>query len=294
VASKKRLILQGLAYLLYGLVVLTVVLYMTFPYDLLGKRLAERFSQDDLQFTMARLRPSFPPGVQVQQLRLLSTATNPPKALAQVETLRAQPDFLAVFSKALDVHLEAAFYGGRSLGQVRTAVLNRTAPWDVTARFSEVRVEQHPLVQKDGQAFLRGRLGGDASIMVNSEGALQQGTFNLHLEPLVFIGNQTLQLPMQRDVTCNTVQTQLSVAPGQLQVGSFTCRGEDLVIQAKGTIRWQQPLAASALDLQVEMRSETTYKQELDFLGNIVRRRPNRGLLTFRLRGTLQEPRPGV
>jgi type II secretion system protein N len=294
VASKKRLIFQGLAYLLYGLVVLIVVLYVTFPYDLLSKRFAERFSQGDLQLAIARLRPSFPLGMQLQQLRLLTTAANPPQTLLQVETLRAQPDFLAAFSETLDMHLEAALYNGRMQGQVRTAVLNRTAPWEITARFGGLRVEQHPLFQKDGQAFLRGRLHGDGSATVDGEGTLQQGTLNLHLEPMVFIGNQTLQLPLPREVACNTVQTQLSMAPGQLQIGSFTCRGDDLLVQAKGTVRWQQPLATSTLDLQIEIRSENTYKQELEFIASLVRRRPTRGTLVFRLRGTLQEPRLGV
>jgi type II secretion system protein N len=287
-------ILQGLAYVLYGVVILLLILYWTFPYELIGKRLTERFSQGDLQLAIARYRPSFPPGIQMQQVRLLSTAVNPPTTLLQADTLQVRPDLFALFSKTLDIHLNGALYRGQMHGNVATTVLDSTAPWKVQAHFDEMHLEQSPLVQKDGKAFLRGRLGGDMSATVTSQGELQQGAVNLNVKPMVFMGNQGLQLPLPRDVTCDTVQSQFSMAPGQLQIGSFTCRGEDLMIQARGSVAWRQPLPASVLDLRIEIRSENAYKQELELLGNWVRRRPTRGALTFSLRGTLQEPRPGA
>jgi type II secretion system protein N len=294
VASKKRLMLQVLAYLLYAVVVMLLILYITFPYERLGQRMAERISQGDLQLAIARLGPTFPPGVQLQQLRLLPKALNPPIALVQMDTLRMHPNLLTVFSKAMDIRLDAALYSGHMHGNVQTTLLNSTAPWDIKTHFSDVHMEQHPWLQKDGQAFLRGRLGGDLSLTVTSEGTLQQGTLNLRLEPAILIGNQDGLIPLPRDVTCETVQSQLRLTAGQLQIDSFTCRGDDLMIQVKGMVRWQQPLAASALDLKIEMRSENTYKQELELLGNLVRRRLARGVLAFSLRGTLQEPRPGA
>jgi type II secretion system protein N len=294
VPSKKRMIVQGLAYAVYGIVVLLVILYWTFPYELIGKRLTERFSQGDLQLVIARYRPSFPPGLQMQQVRLLTTAANPPTALLQADTLQAQPDLLALFSKSLDIRLDGVLYRGQMHGNVQTAMQDSAASWKVQARFDEMHLEQSPLLQKDGKAFLRGRLGGDLSVTVSSEGELQQGTLNLNVKPMTLVSEQGLQLPLPRDITCETVQSQLSMAPGQLQIGSFTCRGDDLTVQAKGSIAWKQPLPASVLDLRIEIRSENAYKQELELLGNLVKRRPTRGALTFSLRGTLQEPRPGV
>jgi type II secretion system protein N len=274
------------------MVILLLILYWTFPYELVGKRLTERVSQGGLQLAIARYRPSFPPGIQMQQVRLLSTAANPPTTLLQAESLQAQPDLLALFSRTLEIHLKGVLYRGQMHGSVETTVLDSAAPWTVQAHFDEVHLEHAALAQKDGTAFLRGRLGGDVSATVTSQGELQQGTVNLNAKPMVLMGNQGLPLP--RDVTCDTVQSQFSMAPGQLQIGSFTCRGDDLMIQAKGSVAWKQPLPASVLDLRVEIRSENAYKQELELLGAWVRRRPNRGALTFSLRGTLQEPRPGA
>jgi type II secretion system protein N len=273
--------------------VLLTVLYLTFPYELVGKRLAEGFSQGGVQLAIGRLRPGFPPGLQAQQLRLLTTTANPPRPLFQIDNLRVQPDLLGLLSRSLQVYLEATIYQGRMLGNVHTTAWNGSAPWELKARLGEIRVEQSPLVQKDGKAFLHGRLGGEVLVTVNKEGDVQQGTLNLQLEPAVLAGSQALPFLLARDVTCDTVKTELGLATGQLQISSFTCRGDDLMLQVKGMIRWQQPLAASIMDLQIEIRSENAYKQELDLIGNLVRRRPNRGVLSFRLRGTFQEPRAG-
>jgi type II secretion system protein N len=293
-ARRQRIILQTLAYTLYGLVVCLVFLYLIFPYDLLRQRL-EGFPSDDLQLTIASLQPDFPPGLQCRQVRLLAPQTLSSRALAQIDTLQAHPNFFALLSSMLDVHLDARLYSGHLEGNVRTAVADEASPWEIQVRFSDVQVEQHPLVQKDNKAFLRGRLEGDAVATLDSAGLLQQGFVNLRLQPLVFIGNEGLQLPLQQEITCDSLQSQLQLKAGQLHIASFNCRGDDLNIQVRGNVQWQHPLANSLLDLNIQVRSENTYKQELDLIGTLVRRRPDRrGILSFSVRGTLRQPRFGV
>ena len=294
-ARRQRLIVQTLAYTLYGFVVFLVFLYVTFPYNLWLQRMAERFSSDDLQLAIASLQPDFPPGVEFRQVRLLANQTLSSRALAQVDTLQAHPNFFAILSSMLDFHLDARLYSGHLEGNVRTAVTDEASPWEIQVHFRDVHVEQHPLVQKDNKAFLRGRLEGDVVATLDSAGLLQQGLLNLRLQPLVFIGNEGLQLPLPQEITCDSLQSQLQLKAGQLHIASFNCRGDDLAIQVRGNVQWQQPLRNSLLDLNIQMRSETTYKQELDLIGTLVRRRPDRrGTLSFSVRGTFQQPRFGV
>jgi type II secretion system protein N len=293
-AGRQRIILQTLAYTLYGFGVFLVFLYVNFPYDVLRQHIVDRFPREDLQLTIASLRPDFPPGVQFRQVRLLSTQALSSTALAQIDTLQAQPNFFAILSSMLDFHLDARLYSGHLEGNVRTAVADEASPWEIQARFSDVHVEQHPLVQKDNKAFLRGRLEGDVVATLDSTGLLQQGFVNLRLQPLVFTGNE-LQLPLPQEISCDSLQSQLQLKTGQLHIASFNCRGDDLTIQVRGNVQWQQPLRNSLLDLNIQMRSETTYKQELDLIGTLIRRRPDRrGILSFSIRGTLQQPRFGV
>jgi type II secretion system protein N len=284
-----------LAYTLYGLVAFVVFFYIMFPYDLLRQRIVAQFSRQDLQLTIAKLRPDFPPGVEFQQIRLLTPQAASARALAHIERLQAQPNFFALATRTLDFQLAGRLYSGQLTGNVRADMANGTSPWELQANLSDLQVEQHPLAQKDNTAFLRGRLNGDITATLDSDGLLQQGVVNLRMQPLVFVGNEGLQLPLQREITCDSLQSQLQLKAGQWQIVSFNCRGDDLAINARGTIQWQQPLRDSALELHVQMRSETTFKQEIDLLGTFMRRRPDRrGVLSFSIRGTLEQPRFGT
>jgi type II secretion system protein N len=293
VSKKRRLIVQTLAYMLYGLAIFLVFLYITFPYDLLRQRIIAQFRQEDLQLAIARLRPEFPPGVEFQQIRLLTSPAASAKALAHIDTLQAQPNFFAFASKMLDIQLAGRLYSGQLAGNVRTDMVNGESPWELQAHFSDLQVEQYPFVQKDNTAFLRGRLEGDIIATLDHAGLLQQGVVNLRVQPLVFVGSEGFQL--QREITCDSLQSQLQFKAGQLQLVSFNCRGDDLAIQARGTIQWQQPLRASIMELHVQMRSEAAFKQEIDLIGTLVHRRPDRrGMLSFSIRGTLEQPRFGA
>jgi type II secretion system protein N len=295
VGKRQRLIVQTLAYTLYGLVAFLVFLYITFPYDLLRQRIIEQFQREDLQLAIARLQPDFPLGVELQQIRLFTSSAAPTRAWAHLDSLQAQPNFFAFATKMLDVQLTARLYSGHLAGNVRTEMANGAAPWELQAHFSDLQVEQYPLVQKDNTAFLRGRLEGDITATLDRAGLLQQGVVNLRMQPLVFVGNEGLQLPLQREITCDSLQSQLQLKAGQLQLVSFNCRGDDLAIQARGTIQWQQPLRESAMDLHVQIRSDATFKQEIDLIGTLVRRRPDRrGVLSFSIRGTFGQPRFGA
>jgi type II secretion system protein N len=295
VSKKQRLIVQTLAYTLYGLAIFLVFLYMTFPYDLLRQRIVAQFRREDLQLAIAGLRPSFPPGVEFQQIRLLTSPATSAKALAHIDNLQAQPNFFAFATQMLDIQLAGRLYSGQLAGNARTDMGNGESPWELQAHFSDLQVEQYPFVQKDNTAFLRGRLEGDIIATLDRAGLIQQGVVNLRMQPLVFVGNEGLQLPLQREVTCDSLQSQLQFKAGQLQLVSFNCRGDDLAIQARGTIQWQQPLRASIMELHVQMRSEATFKQEIDLIGTLVHRRPDRrGTLSFSIRGTFEQPRFGA
>lgn len=294
-ASKKRIIAQVLAYTLYGLVVCLVLVYITFPYDLLRQRVVERFSQDQVRLAITRLRPGFPPGLSVHNVRLLANHLDLPEAVMHMQKLHLQPAWLSLLSGTLQVKGDATLYSGRLQGEIRSSTVNDTSTWEAKGRFADLHLERHPLVRKDGEAFLRGRLEGDLDLTLDHNGQMQQGAVRFRLQPLVFVGSQGLRLPSRREITCDTVESQLKMIVRQLQIVSFTCRGQDLNIQASGTVNWQQPLENSGLNLHLQIRSETAYKQELDLLGTLVRRRPDRrGVLSFGIRGTFRKPRFGA
>jgi type II secretion system protein N len=289
----RRVIMPILGYLLFAIVVFSGYLYWTFPYDLLRQRLGDRLAQRGVLLSIARLRPVLPLGLQAQDVRLRLESLANDKAVAQLATLRAQPDWRALLSGKLQMQFDAALYRGQLQGSARWITQDAGKGWNIQATFKDLDIAQHPLVQRDDQAFLRGRGDGEVKLTLDEQGSTQAGSVNLSLQSVAFAG-QMLQLPLQRELACNTMKGSLTFDAQQASNVTLTCSGDDLAIESKGTVKWQRPLGRSQLNLNWQLRSETAYKQELDLLSSMVRpRSPRRGELSFRLHGALQQPRFG-
>ena len=79
----------------------------------------------------------------------------------------------------------------------------------------------------------------------------------------------------------------------QWKIDDFTCQGDDVFIDIRGTVRPRQPIRNSVLNLRMELRSSESFKDELTMLRTLVRQRPSQdGALKFGLRGPLGRPRP--
>lgn len=293
-ASRRRIIGHVLLYTLYGLVVFVVLLYLTFPYDLLRQRLVASFAQNDVRLTVSRLHLGFPPGVALHHVGLVADLVTLPGAMLQTSILHVRPVWRSLLAGMLHARLEAVLYEGQWLGEIRAQSADEVQVWEIQGRFEDLQLERHPWLHHENVALARGRLAGDVLLTLHETGQMQQGTLNLHAQPLVFGGPES-RLPLPREITCDTLQSQMKLTQTQLQIVSLTCRGDDLTIQARGTVNWRRPFQETGLNLQLQIRSETAYKPELDLLGGLIRRRPDRrGTLSFSIRGTVRQPRFGA
>lgn len=291
----RSIILQIVAYILYAVVAFAVFLYVTFPYDLLQQRLVEWVSQAGVQLTMAPLRPTFSPGVRTRDVRLVVDQLNSTTALVHLQTLRVRPEWLALLSRKMQAHFVAELYSGRVEGEVHYTHLEGAPLWDMKARFADVDVAQYPFVRKDDKAFIRGRLSGEAIVTLTSDGQLQDGTFNLRVQPMTLAGAPGWQLQLQHEIACDILQGELKTTLKQGGNVALTCQGKDLAIDARGTVGWKSPLPESQLSLRWQIHSEEAYKSELDLLAALARKRlDRRGELTFRLQGPLRQLRLGT
>lgn len=288
----RGIILQVVGYTLYGLGVFVVLLYVMFPYDLLRQRLNERLSQGLFQFDIARLNSTFPPGLHARQVRVQAKHQQIPEPMLQLDTLRVWPAWLTLLSGTLQMHFAGTLYSGRVAGDIRYPMAAATV-WEGQVRLEALDMTRHPLLQQNGKVSVRGQLNGEATATVRKEGTPQQGTVTFRLQPAVFIPGEALQLPLQREIACDTLQGNLTLDPQQWQIETLTCQGNDVFIDVRGTLRPQRPFPNSALNLRLQLRSEEAFKQEIALLGSLVRQRPDRrGELSFGLRGLLRQPRP--
>jgi type II secretion system protein N len=274
-------------------VAFVVFAYWLFPYDLLQQRLMEWASRDGRQLVLTRLHPAFPPGLRAEGIRLQVESFSPSEATMAIETLRVHPEWFALLSRKMQLRFEAGLYSGRLEGEARYTTVEGVPLWEVKTRFTDLDVTQYALLRKDGKAFIRGRLGGDATAALSSDGQMQDSSLNLRVQSIVFVGIPGWQLP--REIVCDTLQGELKTPAKQAGAVALTCQGKDLFIDGRGTIAWKTPLADSQLNVRWQVRSEEAYKPELAFLANRVRKRPDRqGGISFRLQGPLRKLETGA
>lgn len=287
----RRTIFQVSGYLLYGLVVFVVLVYVLFPYDLLRQRLMAQWSQGEVQLDIARLSATFPPGLSARQVQLRAQRPQVPGALMQLDSLRAWPEWLALLAGRLQVHFTGTLYNGRIAGEVRHPLAAAAAGWEGQARFAALDVAQYPLLQQ--AVSVRGQLSGDAAATLSPAGELQQGKVSFRLQPAVISAPEGSSLPLQREIPCDTLQSDVALSVQQWQIESLTCQGDDVYIDVRGTLRPQRPWLNSTINLRLQVRSATALASEVAMLSALVRQRVNqRGELTFGLRGLLKQPRP--
>lgn len=269
-----------------------VFVYVLFPYDLLQQRLMEWASRDGIHLMLTRLRPAFPPGLRAEGIRLQVDQFSPSDATMSIETLRVHPEWLALLSRKAQLRFEAGLYGGHLEGEARYTKVEGVPLWEVKTRFTDLDMTQYALLRKDGKAFIRGRLGGDAATTLASDGQMQEGSLNLLVQSMVLVGVPGWRLQLPREIACGTLQGELKTPAKQAGTVALTCQGKDLFIEARGTMAWKTPLADSLLNMRWQVRSEEAYKPELELLATVVRRRPDRrGEISFRLQGPLRQLR---
>ena len=286
-----RLILRAAPYLVYGVVVFGVCLYVTFPYDLLAQYGAEYWAPPGVHVQASGVKSLFPPGVQAQRLAVSLDAAAGRQDVVQVAGLRVRPGWLGLAIGRPQAEFSAALYGGRIEGYVSRRRGEDAPAWEFQVTFTDLEVDRHPLTQRGEETFLRGRFSGTITARLDERGQLHAASVELNAEELVFAG-RVLQLPLQQDIACATAQSEAQASTADAGNVSLSCNGDDLDIAATGTVTWQRSVRNAVLDLRWQVRSQSLYRQEVNFLGVLVGQEPNDdGELSFRLYGPWQRLR---
>ena len=289
-----RLLLRAAPYLVYGAVVFGVCLYVTFPYDLLAQYGAENWTPPGVQIQASGVKSLFPPGLQAQRVAVSLDAATNRQDVVQIARLRVRPGWLALATGTPRAEFSAMLYGGRIQGHVSRTRDEGVPVWELQVTFANLEVDRHPLTRRDEDAFLRGRFSGTVNARFDERGQLHAASVELNAEELVFAG-RVLQLPMQRDIACATVQSEAQAPTAGAANVSLSCTGDDLDVNASGTVTWQGTIHNTVLDLQWQVQSQDLYRQEVNFLGALVGQQPNDdGELSFRLHGPWQRLRTGA
>lgn len=293
----RRTIFKISGYVLYGLLAFVVFVYIMFPYDLLRQRAVEYLSQGNVEFNIASMSPTFPPGLAMRNVQIAIRQSSTSPEVVRLQTLRTWPQWLSLFSPAKTLGFTGQLYNGQISGDMRYTKRDGTAYWESLTNFENLDVSRHALLQDMQQTqklTVEGRLSGTASTRLTTTGQLEQGDIKFKMKPAILTPGEASRFLIRKELPCDDINGAAVLTRREWQVKELICQGDDIMIDLRGTFRPRSPWLSSVPNLRVAAKSETAFQTELDLLSQWALQRPlgEDGLVKFGLRGRLDRPRP--
>lgn len=238
-----------LGYILAGVAMLALLLYLRFPgetvTDYVKAVAAVRYPGMLLSIDTAH--PAVPPGVEL--VNVTAGFRGRPEATLHADRLGIRPGWLSLFRGRFAFLLAAEGYGGEALGRIDYAdIFSLQGPVSAEANFREIRIEKCAWLRDALARQITGTLKGSVSFSGAAE-ALNNGTGNLDFT----LTNGTYQLLESLlgfdKIDFSKVDAKISFRNNAMKITGLTLNGEKLRISLKGNILFADDIRESQIDL---------------------------------------------
>jgi type II secretion system protein N len=152
---------RALWFILYGLLVTVVFLYILFPSGIVKNLLESAVGSPDLTFKAESLRPSLPLGIKLKNI--VVSAAGPGDVFFQGENLDLQPDLWSLLQKRSYVSLSGKAYAGSFDGRIGFVSGDRNYfPAEGAFNFQNIDLDKNSFIKRElGRDFTgkaKGRL----------------------------------------------------------------------------------------------------------------------------------------
>ncbi len=291
-------------YVAFSVAVFVILLYLTFPYDAVGRRLTDEASNQGLSLSFSGLGAGFL-GVSASSMQIS-------KRLEVGEDASAEPVVVrSVTIRPSLSPLGVAFGGNVFGGRVRGSM----GWWsDVSIRLELVGLNAaderlKALSGLDLAGKARGRLSLDIPKALPTPAAktkepdLSQakGSLSLNVDQLAVNGG-TLKVPIDGEMTpldlpsiaIGDVEAKITFQQGLGTIEKFQAKGSDVDLVATGTVKLSKRLEYSETNVDVKMKLEPDFTRRLGImavgLSTLPEDRQNPGYRVARLTGFLGTP----
>jgi type II secretion system protein N len=285
--------LIALGYIGYALALCIGFLYLQFPAPEVHRLLQTALTRQGLEaLRIGAVQPLWSAGVALRDIRYVREADGRSLDVVGAPELRLYMRTLVPFAKAWRLRFEGELYGGRVAGTVEWQRNGQEATVDLQAALHDLHPGAHPALVQLAKATVDGRLAGEMRLRIaNASWQQGEGRVVLHGEAGRVAGLEVGggQWP---SLTYEQVSGEIVWQRRDLLVRDLLIRGRDWQFDLQGHMHLTTPLPASPLDLTVRVRASEPLEQQLGFLGTVLKqRRDRRGIASFRIGGTLGQPR---
>lgn len=238
-----------LGYILAGIAMLVLLLYLRFPGEAVTSyvKAVAAVRSPGMLLSIDTAQPAVPPGVEF--VNVTAGFRGRPEATLHADRLAIRPGWLSLFRGRFAFLLAAEGYGGEARGRVDYADLfSLQGPLSAEANFREIRIEKCAWLRDALVRQITGTLKGSVSFS-GTAGALNSGTGNLDFT----LTNGTYQLLESLlgfdKIDFAKVDAKISFRNNAMKIMGLTLNGEKLRISLKGNILFADDIRESQIDL---------------------------------------------
>jgi type II secretion system protein N len=279
---------KTIAYIIYFLAATMVFLYSLFPSDALEKYMAYHVSRlwPPLQVKTEKIAPSLPPGLKVDNPVIYRER----QAIAGADWVKLMPGWVSLFSHQKEIRFRGGAYQGGFAGTAALSGSDGSSVSGLDLVFGGIQIGRIPGIS----ALLPHDVTGDVSGKVhldNIGSPSGQGSMEMTIaDGLLSLNPPVLEI---RELNFNTVELTADLAEGRIRITRLDVNGQQVNVNASGTVVLREPLDASAVNISGKILPHPSFIRDLSGVlppGLISERTISSGGIPFRISGTIANP----
>ncbi|MGB5685275.1 MAG: type II secretion system protein GspN [Candidatus Electrothrix sp.] len=284
-------LLKFSGYLLYTLVVVSLLLWYKFPTDALKSRIEKDLNMmtPTLQWVVQEIALLPPFNVQLRNISIAGKEKK--KALLVVNMMHLRPDFTAWKNTGIiAAQYKMNLLSGTVVGRLSLAKDRSALEYDGLMQDIKIDNKELAFIQQEYQRTVRGTLSGNFSGVRKLEKSAQslQGKF------IFAQGEIGLQQPVMgmKKLDFDSIETTLNFAAGTMSLGEGKITSPLFAANFKGSLHTAVPCSLSRIQLTGAFQpgSEFTASINSPSLVHMLEKEIQKGSLPFTVNGLLQEP----
>ena len=288
----KNRIFKFSGYILFGVLLFFLFVYIKFPYakvkDALSNSFENRFSY---ALTINDVRPIFPLGLALKEIEICTDPKEKKRTILNAKSLALKLEILPLFLGHRNLFYEIYTYNGTIKGVAKNLESTKGKKTSIIADIHNIELSRYPLLNRDTKLSLSGKLRGKVNIFER-----ENTTPGFNGEITLFIDNGKIEgINIKRvrlkDVSFKGIDCDFELTQKEVLLKKTAFHGEDIDINITGKIVLAEQIRESNLDLMLHFKPKQGFKRKYRFLFTLFRSiRGKGGFYSFPLKGTIQRP----
>jgi type II secretion system protein N len=232
-----------IAWVIYFIGAAILFLYVLFPSEPLKDYLANqvRQTQPNLTLEIGQLKPSFPPGLKLFDVRVYLSD----QVIAGFENLKISPDILSLFLSTTHVAFKGSGYGGNFKGGADIIKKDNNREIVVDTDLVGIQVDRLEVLSALTTHRISGNLDGSLTLTVNTPHRSVEGDL------IITDGKVELSPPYlsQKVLNFDSIDTELKFNGHALTIERCEIEGNQLDGEMRGSIKFNPRSSSRVLDL---------------------------------------------